>query len=256
MSFSPPRVVVVPGAPVFVPRARQVARDLGLALVGAPAEGELALVLDEAGWGLLDPSPDAPGPVRCDLLGGTFGDRLRRGIGPGERLAKAMGLRAHPSPTVLDATAGLGRDSVIAAALGCEVIACERSPIVGLLLFDGLERAAAGGLETIVSRIALLVVDARDVMAALGEADRPDVVVIDPMFPKRGKSAKAKKEMQVLHRLLGPEPDVAPLLAAALASARRRVVVKRPAHEPPVAGRAPSLVVPGKSARYDVYVTG
>ena len=40
---------------------------------------------------------------------------------------------------------------------------------------------------------------------------------------------------------------------AALARARRRVVVKRPVHAPAIAGvRPPDLVVAGRTARYDV----
>ena len=45
------------------------------------------------------------------------------------------------------------------------------------------------------------------------------------------------------------------LVPAALATARRRVVLKRPAHAPQLAGvRPPDLEVPGRAARYDVYV--
>lgn len=245
--------VTVEASPPFEAEARAVAAELGLAF-GAADAGDLALVLDEDGWGLADRTPGAPGVVRCDLLAGTFGQRLRRGVGADERLARAMGLRAHPRPRVLDATAGLGRDSVIAAALGCEVIACERSPVVALLLRDGLARAAAGGLGEVVGRIEVRVADARVVMRAMAEGERPDVVIVDPMFPERPKAAKAKKELQTLQQLLDPKAEEASLLDAAIDCARRRVVVKRPAHAPAIGGRAPSLVVPGRAARFDVYV--
>ncbi len=253
-----PRVVVTAAAP-FRTAAQAAADSLGLPFSDDAAEGDLALVLDGEGWSLLDPTPGAPGAVRCDLVEGALGRRLRQGIGRGERLAKAIGLaRATQPPRVLDATAGLGRDSVIAAALGCAVTACERSPVVAWLLRDGLERAAEAGpeLAAIVGRITLRAADARDVLAGLDEADRPDVVIVDPMFPDRRKAALVKKEMQLLHRLIGAEPDVASLLDAALAAARSRVVVKRPGDAPPVEGRRPDLVVPGRTARYDVYLAG
>ncbi len=251
-----PRIVVVAAAPDLAPRAAEAAATLGLPLATTAAEGDLALVLDAAGWGLLDPAPGAPGAVRCELTGGAFGARLRRGVGLDERLAKAMGLRAgRPRPRVLDATAGLGRDSVLAAALGCEVTACERDPVVAWLLRDGLARAAAEpALAPLVARITLHAADAREVMAALPEAERPEVVIVDPMFPERRKTAAVKKEMQALHRLLGAEPDPASLLDAALRCATARVVVKRPGHAPPIEGPRPDLAIPGKAVRFDVYL--
>ncbi|PKN78511.1 MAG: hypothetical protein CVU47_12150 [Chloroflexi bacterium HGW-Chloroflexi-9] len=164
-------------------------------------------------------------------------------------------MRQHPGARVLDATAGLGRDSVIAALLGCTVIACERSPVVAWLLRDGLERAAAEpALAVAVARITLHAADAREVMAGLSEADRPDVVIVDPMFPERRKAALVKKEMQLLHRLLGADEEPEALLAAALRCTSRRVVVKRPGDAPPLEGPRPDLVIPGKTARYDIYL--
>ncbi len=257
-----PVVVSAPAArPVLMARAREHATALGLPFAEAIEAGVLALVLDEAGWALHDPAPGAPGAVRADLVGGGLGERLRQG-GRGEgRLASALGLRRHPAARLLDATAGLGRESAIAAALGCTVIACERSPVVATLLRDGIERAATEpGLAPLLARIELRVGDARDVLAALatqGEDARPDIVLVDPMFPERTKMARAKKEMQLLQRLLGPDDprDTVALMEVALGTARRRVVLKRPAHAPQLAGvRAPDLEVPGRAARYDVYL--
>ena len=257
-------VVVTAETPARVAAAREHARDLGLPFVEnveAAEPGTLALVLDEEGWALLDPAPGAPGAVRADLLGGGLGERLRAG-GRGEgRLASALGLKRHPGARVLDATAGLGRESALAAALGCTVIACERSAVVATLLREALDRAAADPtLAPVIARIDLRVSDARAVLAALAalpEGERPDVVLVDPMFPDRSNAARAKKEMQLLQRLLGPtDPrDTVALIEAALAAARRRVVLKRPVHAPHLEGiRPPDLEVPGRAARYDVYL--
>ena len=256
-SPAPPRaprvVIIVP--PAEAERGRAASGALGLPLAVDPSEGDLALVWDARGWALVDPAPGAPGAVRCDLVAGAFGQRLRRGVGLEERLAKAVGLRQYPGARVLDATAGLGRDSVIAALLGCTVMACERSPVVAWLLRDGLERAAAEpALAAAVARITLHAADAREVMAGLSEAERPDVVIVDPMFPERRKAALVKKEMQLLHRLLGADEEPEALLAAALRCAKRRVVVKRPGDAPPLEGPRPDLVIPGKTARYDIYL--
>ncbi len=231
---------------------------LRLPYVEVAEPGVLALRLDEQGWALIDTAPGAPGAVRADLVGGGMGERMRSG-GRGEgRLASALGLKRHPASRVLDATAGLGRESALAAALGCAVIACERSPIVATLLRDALDRAAAEpGLAEVIARIDLRGADARDVLRALDGEARPDAVLVDPMFPERTKAARAKKEMQLLQRLLGPDDpaDTVELIETALATARRRVILKRPVHAPHVAGvRPPDLEVPGRAARYDVYL--
>lgn len=262
-----PALAVSTTVPTLRARAQAEAARLGLPFDdAAPPQADLALVLDERGWALVDPRPRAPGAVRCALFEGDLGERLRTGARGESRLAKALGLKRHPAPLVLDATAGLGRESVLAAAMGCRVIACERSPVVALLLRDGLERAEASGgpeMRELVARIDLREADASDVLHTLTEptvaqADRPDVVLVDPMFPERKKAAAQKKEMQILQRLHGPDlEDEAPaLLAAALRTARRRVVVKRPAHAPRIAldGRVPDLVIEGRAARYDVYL--
>lgn len=261
MTHSPTTSLIVTAAsPELAEEARARAQLLGLGyLDGAVPEADaLLLQLDEAGWALVDPAPGAPGAVRADLLGGGLGERLRQG-GRGEgRLASALGLKRHPASHVLDATAGLGRESALAAALGCTVVACERSPIVATLLRDALTRAAEEpGLAEVLARIELRVADAREVLRSLADAERPDVVLVDPMFPERTKAARAKKEMQLLQRLLGPDDpsDTIELIEIALATARRRVILKRPMHAPHVTGvRAPDLEVPGRAARYDVYL--
>jgi 16S rRNA (guanine1516-N2)-methyltransferase len=246
--------VVVAAAEGFAEQARAEARRLGLPFAAEAAEG-LALRLDGRGWGLVDLAAPRQGAVRAEFVEGPLGARLRRGVGRGDRLAKALGVARHPGQRVLDATAGLGRDAVVAAALGCEVTACERSPAVALLLRDGLARAAADpAFAPIVGRMDVRAGDAVEVMRGLAEGERPDAVLVDPMFPERPKAARAKKEMDLLRRLLGPDADLDRLLEQALATARRRVVVKRPLHTPAAGPRRPDLVVPGRAARFDVYL--
>ncbi len=54
--------------------------------------------------------------------------------------------------------------------------------------------------------------------------------------------------------LVEADPNVAGALRWALAQGVARVVVKRPARAPALAGASPSHCVKGKSVRYDVYV--
>ncbi len=149
-----------------------------------------------------------------------------------EPLARALGRRAR---TVVDATAGLGGDALRLAGLGCTVIAVERSPWIAALLDDALERlrAGAGTLADLAGHVTLIHADAREFLA--GHGDRPDAVYLDPMFPpRRRQSAAVRKELLWLRELAGDDPDADALLTAALASARERVIVKRPHHAPPI----------------------
>ena len=99
--------------------------------------------------------------------------RLRFGGGRGQDLAKAMGLRAGKTPMIIDATAGLGRDSFLLASLGAQVTLIERSEEMHLLLAQGMERAeqAGGDFREIIGRMTLLKGDAKDLIPDLqGEA--------------------------------------------------------------------------------------
>ena len=153
---------------------------------------------------------------------------------------------------MLDATAGLGRDGFTLAALGAHVTLAERNPTVATLLTDARERALRDpATAEAAARTEIVCLDARKLM---GPPARFDVVYLDPMYPERGKTALAGKEMQLLRELTGGDPDAGELLAAA--NARRRVVVKRPRSAPTLAGREPSLVLKGTQARFDIYLAG
>ena len=175
-------------------------------------------------------------------------DRLGR-----ELLVKAARVRGVDAPVVVDATAGLGEDSLLLAAAGFKVTMFEKDPVIAALLRDSLERAlAVPELEPVVGRMELVEGDSVAGLRALGFA--PDVVFLDPMFPGRTKSAAVKKKFQLLHQLERPCEDERELLDAALAAGPRKVVIKRPPKGPLLAGARPSYQLSGKAVRYDVIV--
>lgn len=195
----------------------------------------------------------APGPV--EVAFGNAAMRHRRSSGHNELLGKAVGLARKPQMHVLDATAGLGRDSFILADLGCQVTLCERNPIVAKMLAFGLSNAAISEdewLQAVVQRMDLHVGDASTLQVP--DLQAVDVIYMDPMFPNRDKRARVKKEMALFHELLGPGDDADQLLLWALAQGVARVVVKRPPKAPGLSGRKPSHIISGKAVRYDVYV--
>ena len=79
----------------------------------------------------------------------------------------------------------------------------------------------------------------------------PDLVLLDPMFPERQKSALVKKKFQLIHRLESPCMEEETLLNAAIAAGPRKILIKRPLKGPWLAGRKPGYSISGKAVRYD-----
>ena len=182
------------------------------------------------------------------LLPRLRSDRLSR-----ELLVRAARVRGVEAPTAVDATAGLGEDSLLLAAAGFSVRLYEKDQVIAALLRDALERAVAlPELADVVARMELLEEDSVEALPHLDFS--PDVVLLDPMFPERTKSAAVKKKFQLLHHLERPCENEGELLDAALAACPRKIVIKRPPKGPVLAGVKPSYQVTGKAVRYDVIV--
>lgn len=236
--------------PVFADEASAWAERLGLPLQG---EAEFALQLGDDGLQLAELGPQAPGPVRVDFVEGAVAHRRLFGGGSGQMIAKAVGVQPGVRPSVLDATAGLGRDAFVLATLGCAMTLSERQPIIAALLEDGLARAQRDAeVAPIAAQMRLLQGNAIELMRDW-QGEPPQVIYLDPMFPHRDKSALVKKEMRLFRPLVGDDLDAPALLQAALALASHRVVVKRPRKAPIIEGAKPSYALEGKSSRYDIY---
>ena len=223
-----------------VPRIRQIAAT-GPTLV-VSAKGLSLLSTDDQGMAMR---------IGVDFTTGQWRRRIasvRR-----ERLIRAMGRKAGPATTIIDATGGLGRDSFLLAAAGFQVRVVERHPVLAALLADGLRRAGESRVTGEISaRITLTCGDACQYLQQ--QNHRADIVYLDPLFPGQKKSAKVKKELQIIRKIAGSDDDPAPLLAAARAAAGARVVVKRPQHGPWLDNRPPSYCVSGKIVRFDIYL--
>ncbi|MFZ5594401.1 MAG: class I SAM-dependent methyltransferase [Pseudomonadota bacterium] len=250
-------VAVAAETPALRAEAKEIAARLELPFVAAPSPDlTFLLTLTPTRLELRQTGSGAAGPVYVDFTGGAASHRRRYGGGKNQPIARAVGLKGGAAPSVLDATAGLGRDAFVLASLGCTVRMIERSPIVATLLQDGLRRARQDpGIGAMVNeRMTLITGNAVEHMRQLTHEQRPDVVYLDPMYPPRDKSALVKKEMRALQKLLGHDPDIAELLDTALHCARKRIVVKRPRHAPPIEGRAPSMAIESENTRFDVYL--
>ncbi len=195
--------------------------------------------------------PEGSGPVFIDFVAGKLAHRRQFGGGKKQPLARAIGLSSKKTPNVIDATAGMGRDSFVLASLGCEVQMIERSPVIAALLEDALYRAHQDTeVSLIADRLSVICADACDYLSEAGSAD---VIYLDPMYPEKRKSAAVKKDMRALQMLVGPDQDSQRLLKIALLKAKHRVVVKRPKLAEPLEGQQSNSSISSPNTRYDIY---
>jgi 16S rRNA (guanine1516-N2)-methyltransferase len=100
-------------------------------------------------------------------------------------LARAIGFKKTIPMTVIDATAGLCRDSFHLVCLGCKVTALEQNEQIYSVVSKHV-RFLPSGLS-----FKLIHADAKEYLRELDDNERPDVIYLDLMFPEKKKSAKS-----------------------------------------------------------------
>jgi 16S rRNA (guanine1516-N2)-methyltransferase len=211
------------------PPATMVARIVSTEHSGRPAQG------------LIDAAEPGFAPVVVDLT-------RPRVLARDDDLVRALGF-GRGVQTVVDATAGLGRDALALAARGFDVVAVERSPLVQALWSDAIAR------DGLPPRLRFVQADGVAYLRAVaGTVDAPDAVFLDPMYPHGPRRALPQKEMRVLRAAVGDDVDVDELFMAARAAAKQRVVVKRPKKAPVMSEGAAHCWV-GASTRLELYLT-
>ncbi|MBR5228536.1 MAG: class I SAM-dependent methyltransferase [Firmicutes bacterium] len=186
-----------------------------------------------------------------------------------ELLAKVAKIKGEEDLVAVDATAGLGEDSLLLAAAGFKVIMFERNPVIYQLLCDTIQRAAEiPELTDIVACMYPHNMDSMEAMKIMAEGDAdtiaqvfggllskmPDVILLDPMFPERQKSALVKKKLQMIQKLEIPCTDEMELLKTAMEVKPKKLVIKRPPKGPYLAGIKPDHSLQGKAVRFDCFV--
>lgn len=234
----------------------ELAAALPAILIGADANiphSDFCLRFERRGLTLTLNESSAPGGLCID-----FGDpdltRRTRDKLKQQNLCRAAGFKGNQQLRILDATAGLGKDAWLLANAGAIVMMLERSPVVFALLQDGIARGITQGaaMASILERMQLQHGDFLHTTVAL---PKYDVVYLDPMFPSTSKTARAKKDMYLLQRLLGENAcDELSLLTKAREIAERRVVVKRAKLSAFLAGVKPDVQFKGSTNRFDVYL--
>jgi hypothetical protein len=151
----------------------------------------------------------------CFVQEGLLATKLHEGAH--HPFLRALG----PCASVVDCTLGLANDALHAATvLRCGVLGVEGSPVIHALLEEGLPRVSRS--HPAGHRIDLVRGDALEVLRGLPDRSH-DVVFLDPMMSRPGKSAPS---LEVLRALALPQPASAALLREAGRVARVRVVLK------------------------------
>lgn len=230
----------------YIEEAKEIANHLGFEIsLESPPEG-IYLKYGEEGLSLTGNGMEMHG----DFM--SMYKRLKNSNLSHEFIVKASKIKGLDRDTiVLDATAGMGEDSLLLAAAGCQVKLYEYNPVIAALLRDALRRASKiEELKSIVARMELHEEDSIEAMNKLEYV--PDVIVLDPMFPERQKSASVKKKFQLLQKLECPCATEEELLTAAKRVNPKKIVIKRPVKGAYLNGEKPDYSLDGKAIRYDV----
>ncbi|MBU1565387.1 MAG: class I SAM-dependent methyltransferase [Proteobacteria bacterium] len=245
---------------IILQKAADLAKKLELPLVDHVSQcfSDLVLAYTPEGLKLIQLLPGSKSPQNLlfiDFVHGKNGYRLAKNCTIKQPVARAVGIKPGIRPNILDGTGGLGSDAFVLASLGCQVTVCERSPIISVLLEDGLQRALLDEKTAVIikQRLRLVVADSRTYLQQCQEVYA--TVYLDPMYPHRHDSALNRQSMRTTRTLVGDDQDSGLLLEVALKRAENRVVVKRPIQAPLLTERIPSHTIATKNSRFDVYMT-
>jgi len=216
MNWAQPQVVVRAADTHCVVAANKLAQIAGLPVqpmtmpaesVAGPKSSPWTLLVQSSALSLIRPDGLS---VEIDFIRGKANRRTKETNFNSQPLARALGLknlrkRGNQTPTVIDATAGLGTDGWMMASLGCDntpTVVSNKSPAYN---------------------ISVLNTNSVDFLNNDDNASA-DIIYLDPMYPPTRSKALVKKGLQLLHDLIGPDTNGPNLLSAALKKAKYRVV--------------------------------
>lgn len=267
MNWTAPEIYIRATDAASAAKAKALAEVSGLALVDEWDGHCWQLLVSSDSLELVRPDNVS---VSIDFINGKAMQRASESDFKKQPLARALGLQklrsrnGNQTPAIIDATAGFGTDGWMMASLGCSVTLLEQSSVLCVLLQHAIDAAKLDGVKALTAgNLALVKANSVEYLHEDIGA-RVDVVYLDPMYPAARKQALVKKGMQLLHELIGPDDTGHALLAAALAKADYRVVVKRPkgaprlddAEQHSVHWQGQVTQVESPNTRFDVYHIG
>lgn len=200
------------------------------------------LKLMDGVWSFLSDDPKEA-PMRLDLnYEFTYHERtFKTAAMTKEPLFKALGLKGGSLKYVIDASCGLGGDTLLMLAMGGKVTSYERHPLPALLFYSAFlhwKHPARERLDFVFGKVP--------------EGLTAHVIYFDPMYGESQAKAKPRKEMRILRDILGVDND-AVSEGKRLKDLSPRFVVKRPIKSDDLLEK-PTMSFKGKSTRYDVWL--
>ena len=232
-----------------IEKAKKIAERLNIEIITNNKEKfDILLSMDESGLALVSDNMKLYGDFSKSIK------RIKQNNLQKEMLIHAVKIKGEKEKLIaIDATAGLGEDSILLAAYGYNVELYEKNPIISELLKDAMERAEKiSELKDIIGRMKVHNEDS--IIAMQNLKYKPDIILLDPMFPERTKSALIKKKFQILHKIENPCSDENEMLSSAIKANPKKLVIKRPLKGEYLAGVKPDYSLKGSSIRYDCII--
>lgn len=191
-------------------------------------------------------------PIFVDFCSGKSIFKRHSLLNKKQIITKAVSFKKK-GDRLLDLTAGFGEDAALFAAMGFQVTAIERQPLMYLLLQDAWNRFATFDSEDVIisqKRLKFIFSEATEYLNSLNE--KYDCIYVDPMFSE-DKSALSSGRMQILQYLTEDEPFPSKeFFELALKHCQDRLVIKRPLKSENLLD-GPTHGFKGKTVRYDMY---
>ncbi len=183
----------------------------------------------------------------------NFADSLLKFSKQNQRGPLYKALKKEKNSTIIDATAGSGKDLALLTSWGFKIIAFERHPLIFLLLLDSL--ASVPNLTSVTLEWGNVFQLNR--LKQLSQQGRT-VVYYDPMYPvveTEKKSALPRQDIQFFRELIGEDRDIISNLNLAR-SVANKVILKRALKSKQLDSFSISATHSfcGKNTRYDLFI--
>lgn len=151
---------------------------------------------------------------------------------------------SNKNSDILDGTAGFGRDGTLLSAMGHNVTMIESSPIVSLLLKNGIERSD--------NKIRLFHGNVSDFLKQSKE--RYDYIYLDFMFNKSKINSLSSKYDETLKLIASVDDKKKQIVEIAKKHCRKNVVVKEPSNSTSSLPK-PNHIIKTKLICFNIYLS-
>lgn len=166
----------------------------------------------------------------------------------GENLLKAIG-KKNKNLKIYDLTAGLGRDSLLMALAGYDVVMVEKNKLIFQMLNHAYEKLARED-NLLAKKINLVNEDNYHFVKNMS-LNEDILFYLDPMFSARVKTAKVKKEMQIMQQICEKTDNLEGLISLCLTKAP--LILKRPKFASDVINIEPHHIIFGNKINFIVF---